>query len=151
MIGGKGSTNSTTTSELVNIDGARPGPALQWKFSYHCVTKMNTTHSIIIGGKDYPKQSLIVHTPILPQLDFYYTVGPNLIGDGRYSHACAHIRHKNGSNYVIAAGGYDDHGNILDSSEVLKKADDDSTDWSQGKHLKTNKFMNFQDEITTNS
>ena len=148
MIGGKGDPNSEITSELVDSDQAMPGPALPWKFSSHCVTKMNTTHSVIMGGKDYPKQSLIVQTPILPQVDFDFTTGPNLIGDGRYDHACAHIMHNNGSNYVIAAGGFDDNVNFLDTSEILKKADDGSIEWSLGKE--TNKFHlslldNFKD------
>ena len=128
MIGGRGSSNSATTSELVNIDGAKPGPILQWQLSHHCVAKMNTTHAIIMGGKSYPKRSLIVRTPIL--LDF--TEGPNLIGHGRYNHACAHIRHNNGSNYVIVVGGYDVDGNIRDSSEILDVDNMSNGGWSPG-------------------
>ena len=138
MIGGTGDLNSETTSELVNIDEVIPGPALPWKFSYHCSTKMNATHSVIIGGKDEPKQSLIVQTPILPRVHFDYTVGPNLIGDGRYFHACTCIRHNNGSKFVIAVGGKDDHENYLDTSETLEVADADDNQWTQGKH--TNQF-----------
>ena len=50
-----------------------PGPDLKWKFSHHCVAKMNSTHSIIIGGQYEAKKSLIFQT-----LDFSYTDGPNL-------------------------------------------------------------------------
>ena len=107
-----------------------PGPDLKWKFSHHCVAKMNSTHSIIIGGQYEAKKSLIFQT-----VDFSYTDGPNLMEGGRYDHACAHIRNKEGINYVIAAGGKDNQDQSLDTSEMLQIKNDNSLKWFSGKFM----------------
>ena len=120
------------TSEEVALNGITIGIDLPWEFKEHCVAKMNTSHHIMIGGNKYPKSTLIVNS------NYEMTSGPDLAGDGRYQHACAHIKHKNGSNYVIAVGGYLMNVPIspiaLRTSEILdvdKK--DKPISWSKGK------------------
>ena len=85
----------------------------------------------MVGGqyKLNSKQSLIVNSDT-----FEMTKGPDLAESGRYLHACAHIRHNNGSNFVIATGGANGYG--LDTSEILNA--DNALQWSRGtfKYLK---------------
>ena len=113
-----------------NSNGATLGPNLPWELGTHCVTKMNTSHYIIIGGylNDYPKRTIMVNFNTLEM-----TRGPDLAGSGRTWHVCAHIRHNNGTNYVIAAGGQ--HSNNakhkLDDSEIFN-VDNPSNVWYPG-------------------
>ena len=117
------------TSEEVALSGITIGIDLPWEFKEHCVAKMNTSHHIMIGGNKYPKSTLIVNSNIFN----IYTSGPDLAGDGRYQHACAHIKHKNGSNYVIAAGGHDSSSATLTTSEILNADNAENAPWSPGK------------------
>ena len=112
------------------MDGAAPGIDLPWEFRYHCITMLNQSHSIMVGGFYKPTQSLIVNLDT-----FNVTKGPDLAGSGRYAHACAHIRHNNGSNFVIATGG----AGTDDTSEILNT--DNALQWSPGifKYLKVDK------------
>ena len=102
--------------EVVNLTAARPGPPLPWKFSYHCIAKMGSKykdHVIMIGGHDHPNRTLIGAGSA-----WSWTHGPTLRQNGgRKSHSCTHIKHNNGSHYVIVAGGYS---NVSQStSEIL--------------------------------
>ena len=109
--------------EVVNLTAARPGPPLPWKFSYHCIAKMGSKykdHVIMIGGHKHPNLTLIGATKSNSG-DFWAKpswLGPKLLQDGgRRSHSCTHIKHNNGSHYVIVAGGYS---NVSQStSEIL--------------------------------
>ena len=137
--GGDDISNTLKTTELIDLnDGATLGPDLPWEFRYHCVAKMNTSHSIIVGGY-HPTRTLIVNL-----VTFQMTKGPDLTGNGRGYHACAYISHNNGSNFVIAAGGryYEDNGNhYLDTSEILNVDKVTSNGWFSGILLKeTNQF-----------
>ena len=134
------------------MNGSVPGSDLPWDFFGHCVAKMNTTHYILIGGEDNPKLTLIVSFDPFSDLTknkIFYTTGPELIGNGRHKHACAHIRHRNGSNYVLAVGGIEGgkefNEGLLDTVEILN-GDDVSSGWSVGEigpivyaHSKNNK------------
>ena len=104
---------SEHTSESVDFNGGYQVQQLQWDFSKHCVTKFNATYNIIIGGVKFPQKTLLVHSKTLEMIP-----GEVLTGNGRHSLACAHIRHNNGSNYVIAAGGMSE-GTFTDTSEIL--------------------------------
>ena len=105
-----------TSVEVVNLTTARPGPPLPWKFSQHCVAKMGSRykdHVIMIGGSNHPNRTLIGANSA-----WSWTHGPNLWQNGgRKGHSCTHIKHNNGSSYVIVAGGYS---NVSQStSEIL--------------------------------
>ena len=124
MTGGE---EAETSTEWVNLIAATPGPDLPWRFSYHCIAKMSSGDDkvIMIGGLDDPKK-----TSIFDVKTNSFTTGPELWQNcGRLMHACAHIRHKNGSNYVIAASGYTIESHF--TSEILN-ADDLSSGWSPG-------------------
>ena len=91
----------------------------------------HTLWLLITGGYFQPLQSLVIQSDT-----FEMTSGPDLAGSGRWSHACAHIRHKNGSNYVIAVGGFiGGESTELDTSEIYN-ADDSSNVWSPGNEIK---------------
>ena len=99
---------------------------------------MNTTHYILIGGEDNPKHTLIISFDPFADLTsnkIFLTIGPELNGNGRYSHSCAQIRHRNGSNYVVVVGGVEGGKNLpnglLDTMEILD-GDDVSNGWSEG-------------------
>ena len=122
MIGGfdENDSDSWTTTEMVDKNGAILGPNLPWGFTNHCVAKIDEVTAIIIGGSYKPSATL--------WLELYYdhfnstTEGPKLNGYGRINHACATIRADNGSIYVIAAGGLVVSGNVvLDTSEILSE------------------------------
>ena len=115
------------TTELVDLDGAVSGLDLPWEFGSHCITMLNMSHFIMVGGipNNNLNRSLIVNSDT-----FEMTRGPDLAGSGRYSHVCAHIRHNNGSNYVIAAGGMS-AGQYTDTSEILD-VDNVSNGWYPG-------------------
>ena len=119
------------TTEIVDEDGSYLGPRLPWAFTNHCITKIDESYAIMIGGSDKPRSTLIVKTRYEGWLDFS-DIGPDLIGDGRTHHVCASIRHDNGSTYVIAAGGFI-NGVVLDTSEILEIEITSPFNWRQGK------------------
>ena len=138
MAGGQGNRlndfQSDHTSEHVDSNGASlVVPHLPLDFWEHCVTKFNATYNIIVGGAKTPKRTMLVNSKT-----FQSTIGEDLTGSGRQNHTCSHIRHNNGSNYVIAAGGFDVHDQVIDTSEILKRVGDASIEWSLGKQ--TNKI-----------
>ena len=125
--------NSMTTTELVDLkkETIYGHTDLPWEFTEHCVAKMNTSHFIMTGGRKHPMRTLIAQSHGNSELGLTLTRGPNLPYP-RYQHACAHIRHKNGSNYVIVAGGHFATGyeeNADDSTDIL---DVDKNIWFRG-------------------
>ena len=98
----------------------------------HCIAKMNTSHNIILGGNIAATKTYIVNSKV--GVNWEWHDGPDLPGDGRFQHACAHIKHKNGSNYVIAVGGHlnDDpnHPMALRTTDIL---DVEKLVWLTGK------------------
>ena len=116
--------------EVVNLTTARPGPPLPWKFSQHCVAKMGSRykdHVIMIGGSNHPNRTLIGANSA-----WSWTHGPNLWQNGgRRAHSCTHIKHNNGSNYVIVAGGHSFQ-DIHSTSEILNTDDCDLYDCFRG-------------------
>ena len=121
MTGGydENDSNSKTTTELVDRNGAIPGPVLPWGFTNHCVTELTEFMAIMIGGSEKSRATFFLEL----LYDGHYRPhgqGPDLDGYGRTNHACAHIRADNGSNYVIAAGGLNNNEVVLDTSEILQ-------------------------------
>ena len=138
MAGGIGTSfQSDSSSELVVPNGAtRVNEDLSGHFWEHCVTKFNASFNIIIGGANSPKKTFLVHYKT-----FKMTKGEDLTGSGRKAHACAHIRHNNGSNYVIAAGG-SSAGEYTDTSEILD-VDNASNGWYPGINSHLSLIFNF--------
>ena len=128
-----GGETEEISTEVVNLATTRQGHELPWKFSYHCIAKMDNsdyTKVIIIGGKNYPERTAIGATR--PNGGPYWVAGPNLWQNGgRVAHSCAHIKHNNGSNYVIVAGGHSFQ-DIHSTSEILNTDDCDLYDCFRG-------------------
>ena len=64
-----------------------------------------------------------------------FITGTPLPDKGRIQHSCAHIRHKNGSDYVIVVGGYNSYNDFLKTSDILSfepKASPSNLKWSPG-------------------
>ena len=134
------------TTEMINFsDGATLSKNLPWRITRHCVTFINAKKAIIMGGTKsnhdsqggYPKRSLIITFGGGDTITMER--GPDLIGKGRFSHACASIRKDDGSIYVIAAGG--SPGDVqpgqahLATSEGLLNTVDDDEDWFPGDEM----------------
>ena len=51
MTGGSSSRGTyLKTTEFIDQNGSTPGKDLPYSFASHCMSYMNTTHSILIGG-----------------------------------------------------------------------------------------------------
>ena len=44
--------NSETPTEFVDEDGSYLGPRLPWGFANHCITKIDESYAIMIGGSE---------------------------------------------------------------------------------------------------
>ena len=92
------------TTEIIDMKGdgkSKYGPPLPWAFYEHCAVKMHGQYVIVIGGIFKPTSTLFIDTWNVKNM----FEGPPLPGVGRTGHACEHIKHRNGSNYVIVTGG----------------------------------------------
>ena len=122
-----------TTTELVDLkkETIYGHTDLPWEFTEHCVAKMNTSHFIMTGGRKYPMRTLIAQSHGNSELGLTLTRGPNLPYP-RYQHTCTHIRHKNGSNYVIVAGGHFATGDEEHADDTTDILDVDKNIWFRG-------------------
>ena len=106
MIGGfyyDGGSIYLDTTELIDQNGSTPGPNLPYTFGYHCSSYMNSTHSIIVGGRVDGIDS--GKSVIVQMSDFTMTDGPILNTNKELRVACENFQHANGTKYVILAGG----------------------------------------------
>ena len=106
MTGGytSGSGPDEKTTEFIDQNGSTPGKDLPYSFAYHCTSYMNTTHSILIGGR--VDESFSGKSVIVQMSDFKMTDGPVWNSNkGSWSVACGNFQHSNGTKYVILAGG----------------------------------------------
>ena len=138
MIGGGHNNDPNAavlkTTEIINLNGAtKYGPPLPWEFYEHCVAMMVAQYVIVVGGFFHPTSTLIVDTYNFESM----FEGPQLAGEGRTGHACEHINHSNGSNYVIVAGGYTSNNLNLDTTEILIVNDYDvsMSKWITGEYI----------------
>ena len=103
MTGGSNGQKLQKTTEFIDQNGSTPGKDLPYSFAYHCMSYMNTTHSILIGGSvdgSWSGKSVIVQMS-----DFKMTDGPVLNSNKGSRVACGNFQHSNGTKYVILAGG----------------------------------------------
>ena len=126
VTGGLGS--SPTSTDLIDEHGSTPGVELPRNIGEHCMTYMNGTHGIILGGG-----SGNGHKTLMVELsNFQFTEGP-LMNVYRAEHACSYFHAPNGTNYVIVAGG----GSASDKTEILN-VDDVELGWYYGKKYEIN-------------
>ena len=103
MTGGNsGSDTYQKTTEFIDQNGSTPGKDLPYSFAYHCMSYMNTTHSILIGGRVDGSSS--GKSVIVQMSDFKMTYGPVLNSNKGNYVACGNFQHSNGTNYIIAGG-----------------------------------------------
>ena len=103
MTGGSNGQKLQKTTEFIDQNGSTPGKDLPYSFAFHCMSYMNTTHSILIGGRvdgSWSGKSVIVQMS-----DFKMTDGPVLNSNVGDVVACGNFQHSNGTKYVILAGG----------------------------------------------
>ena len=130
MTGGLGS--SPTSTDLIDEHGSTPGVELPQSFGEHCMTYMNDTHGIILGGLyGNGRKTLMVELS-----NFQFTEGP-LMNEYRAEHACSYFHSPNGTNYVIVSGGSSASYPISDKTEILN-VDDVELGWYYGKKYEIN-------------
>ena len=102
MTGGYEYPKYLKTTEFIDQNGSTPGKDLPYSFAWHCMSYMNTTHSILIGGLVdglWSGKSVIVQMS-----DFKMTDGP-VLNSNKGDVACGNFQHSNGTKYIILAGG----------------------------------------------
>ena len=132
-----GGAGSPKTSEWIGLDQPPiKGPNLPMNFVNHCMTRINETHVILIGGIDNNGQTLIIDVGN----DFKMTAGPNL-KYARSGHACGTYSTPYGNQIVVAGGEIylrDNYTEIfLKTTEIWNPAID--KDWLQGMYKSTKK------------
>ena len=137
-----GGAGSPKTSEWIRLDQPpTKGPDLPMNFVNHCMTRINETHVILIGGIDNNGQTLIIDVAN----DFKMTAGPNL-KYARSGHACGTYSTPYGNQIVVAGGEIylrDNYTEIfLKSTEIWNPAID--MDWLQGTSLLKRQDWQFQ-------
>ena len=119
------------STDLIDKHGSTPGVELPQSFGEHCMTYMNDTHGIILGGLyGNGRKTLMVELS-----NFQFTEGP-LMNVYRAEHACSYFHAPNGTNYVIVAGG-SDGSSMSDKTEILN-VDDVELGWYYGKKYEIN-------------
>ena len=118
---------SANSSEFVRLNGpTEMGPVLPLNLNGHCMTKINDTHVIIIGGVNNKGQSIIVDVT-----NFEMTLGPRLSCERSY-HACESFQHL-GRIFVVVAGGFNwDDLSSLKTTELLDITSSDQ--WQFGEY-----------------
>ena len=118
VFGGAGGSSSRQTSELISIDGGvEYGPELPEAVSYHTITSIDSTVSLLSGGvtdaTDYsPLTWYFNHETNI------FSAGPSLL-EGRYGHGSATIVDKVTTTKIpMVTGGYDVSA-ALDSTKLL--------------------------------
>ena len=136
ILGGKGDSNSKTTSEFfsVNDGSSEQGPDLPIGLYGHTATKINSTTSIVIGGYS---GGYSAKTFFYSHQNGQWINGPNLIQARRYHAACLVTDSVTQESFIVVTGGqklnnYSSGWVNLDSVEILNK---DGTVWTSGKLL----------------
>ena len=101
---------------------------LPYNYTYHCSVMVNSSTSIIIGGRQ---------NGIASKKTFFFNIDEKNLMEGpsmnfvRYYQSCGKIL-SNDSYLIIAVGGMDDKSNFLKSVEIL---DEKSNSWMFGPNL----------------
>ena len=105
MTGGHNGQKYQKTTEFIDQNGSTPGKDLPYSFGFHCMSYMNTTHSILIGGRVDGSGSYSSGKSVIVQMsDFKMTDGP-VLNSNRGDVACGNFQHSNGTKYIILASG----------------------------------------------
>ena len=121
IIGGDDENdNDLKTTELISSSGSVKGKDFPTTISDHCTIKINSTHGLVIGGKQddsYPASTWFVDLTTIT-----FTPGPKMTTT-RSSHGCPtfHVGTKtygavSGGGAIESGGNY--KGNVLDSTPL---------------------------------
>ena len=126
VIGGSSPSLETSTEYIDIVLGtSTTGPELPCALLPHAHVSLNHSVSMIIGG------CLSNHalTFYFNQQSQQWTPGPQLI-EGREGHSAGlYINQTNDEQFIVVSGGLDNHGNVIDSVEILNVAENK---WSKG-------------------
>jgi len=128
--------NKLNTTELISSSGSVKGKDFPTTISSHCTIKINSTHGLVIGGKQddsYPASTWFVDLTTIT-----FTPGPKMT-TGRISPGCStfHVGTKtygavSGGGAIESGGNY--KGNVLDSTEIID-LEQQSPTWTEGPKL----------------
>jgi hypothetical protein len=118
------------TSEFVSIgQAAVKGPDLPYTVAYHCLVGVNSSTALLCGG--YNGGVAFNECHYMDLEDHSWSQGPSMMTKRR-SHSCGIFKSAahQGRNVVIAAGGYNNDDEYLDSVEFL---DPTTNTWHEGR------------------
>ena len=138
-IVGSFAPNRVNSTEILSPSGSIEGE-FPVAISGHCTFKINSTHGLITGGRQYGSDSSATWYVDLTTKTF--TPGPEMRSK-RWKHGCATFQ-MGGKRYGIVSGGsidgkcpeVGDFGFQLDSTEVID-LDQRSPTWNEGMHEKS--------------
>ena len=138
-IVGSFAPNRVNSTEILSPSGSIEGE-FPVAISGHCTFKINSTHGLITGGRQYGSDSSATWYVDLTTKTF--TPGPEMRSK-RWKHGCATFQ-MGGKRYGIVSGGsidgkcpeVGDFGFQLDSTEVID-LDQRSPTWNEGKNEKS--------------
>jgi len=134
IFGGYDDTGSgrLSTTEIVTEEGqVTSGPEMPAAVSYHSISSLNATTSILTGGYTLEDATLSLDvTWYFDHVSQEFQQGPSLI-TGRYKHASATLQdHDTKEDIVAVVGGYIDGVGRLDSTEFLRNGE-----WTAGPQM----------------
>lgn len=97
---------------------SKPGPQLHTAISFHCVIKVDSKTAFVIGGIQNGITSSSTWTVNLEDENASFEIGP-ILNTGRRLMSCGKMLDANGKTIFVVAGGKDQFGATLDSSEFL--------------------------------
>ena len=126
-----GGFNSDTyrlaSSEYVTLQGSEPGPNLPIPIDSHALVAIDTTLSLLIGGRNI-ENAPIQTTHYFDHQAHNWIQGPDLM-QAREDHAAGVVTDEvTTEKLVIVTGGYNGNGILLDSTEILF-----NNQWNHGK------------------
>ena len=131
ILGGRGDSNSMTTSEFfsVNDGSSEQGPDLPIGLSDHTATKINTTTSIVIGGAGSAKTFFYSHQ------NGQWINGPDSIQARRYHSACLVTDSVTQESFIVVTGGTGQGSGYLVHLDTVEILDINGSVWTSGKLL----------------
>ena len=134
--GGWNGTLNLNTSEFITYEKSETGPELPFALAHHCMIKLNNGSIFIIAG-GFTNGSISNQVWIVDPLNDFKIVPGHSMKHNRKHFACAEAIDKNGTVFIIVAGGegIDEEGSTYRRSvEILNLSS--SHGWMLGKLIK---------------
>ena len=128
IVGGSDDTRDLSTSEFISVKhGSTLGPLLPFTVRFHCLVLINSSTVFLIGGN----QNGITSNKVWifnPTNDFSIVPGNKMVIKRR-THACSRMTDDYENALVMVAGGINENGDTLDSTEIFNIS---SNEWISG-------------------